>query len=49
LLTGNCDESENGFYLDYSGHCRQSPSCGPSQWSVNGECIGYPENCLVIN
>mgnify|MGYP002143940202 CR=1 FL=1 len=39
LITGNCDECEEGFYLDYSGHCAKAPVCGASQWSVGGECI----------
>lgn len=49
LITSDCDECEQGFYLDFTGHCVKSPDCSISQWSVNGECIGIPENCLAIN
>lgn len=49
LITGNCDECSSGFYLDFTGHCVASASCGVAQWSVNGECIGVPDNCLNVD
>jgi hypothetical protein len=49
LATGNCDRCSPGFYIDYAGHCEKEAVCGASQWSVNGACIGIPENCVRPN
>jgi hypothetical protein len=49
LQKGNCDVCKDGFYLDYTGHCKKSKTCGGNQWSVNGECLGFPENCLSVD
>ena len=45
LITGNCDECKSGFFLDFTGHCSLSAKCGAGQWSVNGECLAFPDNC----
>jgi hypothetical protein len=49
LITNDCDQCNDGFYLDYTGHCVLGASCGANQWSVNGECIGFPDNCLKVD
>jgi hypothetical protein len=49
LVTGDCDTCSSGFYLDYTGHCASSSSCGFGQWSVNGECLNLPDNCLTVD
>lgn len=49
LQTGNCDECKDGFYLDYRGLCAKDVPCGNRQWSVNGECLGFPENCIAVD
>ena len=49
LVTGNCDECKTGFFLDFTGHCVLSAKCGAGQWSVNGECLAFPDNCLTVD
>lgn len=49
LITGNCDECNTGYYLDFTGHCVLSAKCGAGQWSINGECLAFPDNCLQVD
>jgi hypothetical protein len=49
LQTGNCDQCKEGFYLNYAGLCQRNVPCGANQYSVNGECLGFPDNCLSVD
>lgn len=49
LISGDCEECNSGYYLDYSGHCVKEAVCGAGQVSINGECLSLPENCVKAN
>lgn len=49
LVTGDCDACNPGYYIDYTGVCVENVVCGSNQWSVNGECLGMPDNCVSVN
>ena len=46
LVTGECDACDDGYSIDYTGHCAKKSICGANQWSVNGDCLGVPDNCV---
>ena len=49
LITGNCDQCDANYYLDYTGRCVLKGQCGNRQWEANGECLDYPRNCLRVD
>ena len=49
LVTGECDECDEGFFKDFTGRCAKKSTCGPNQWSVNGDCLGTPDNCARVD
>lgn len=49
LITNACEVCNDGYYIDYTGKCALSAKCGVGQWSVNGQCIGIPDNCLSVD
>lgn len=39
LVSGDCIQCLDGYYIDYTGHCVLTKKCGTNQWTVNGECL----------
>lgn len=49
LVSNNCVECESNYFIDFTGRCALKAKCGTNQWSVNGDCLGIPDNCLKVN
>lgn len=49
LVSNNCVECEANYYIDFTGRCSLKAKCASNQWSVNGDCLGIPDNCLKVD
>lgn len=48
MMNGDCETCDDGYYLDYRGLCVPETFCKRTQWSINGECLEMPANCVQV-